>query len=189
MFIVWLPRVLFNRTKRTPLHGDCARAPGHSSSRSSNSNGVGDGIPERAQVRVVPRALHKLRLGTKAFAATARRARITRTTRSALAAFLSIFPPSCSPFKTFNPLFSVALAAMARLWHAFESFGGLSSGAKVGLAAGAVCALAAAQVLLRKPKREGHDLFSSEKPEAVRGEKRRSVEEERALAARAAAGR
>ena len=79
---------------------------------------------------------------------------------------------------------------MARLWHAFETLPGLSAGAKVGVAAGAVCALAAAQVLLRKPKREGHDLFSSEKPEAVRGEKRRSVEEERALAARtAAAGR
>ena len=77
---------------------------------------------------------------------------------------------------------------MSRFWHAFESYGGLSAGAKVGLASFAVCGLAAEQVLLRQPKREGHDLFSSEKPEAVRGEKRRSVDEERA-AARTAAGR
>ena len=77
--------------------------------------------------------------------------------------------------------------AAARWWASFEGFSGLSAGSKVGLAVAGLCGLAAAQVLSRKPKREGHDLFSSEKPAAVRREPSRSVEGERAKAAADAA--
>jgi len=78
------------------------------------------------------------------------------------------------------------MRAVSRGWAAFEGFAGLSSGAKVAAAVCAVCGLAAAQVLSRAPKREGHDLFSSEKPAAVRREAVRTVEGERAKAEAAA---
>ena len=77
--------------------------------------------------------------------------------------------------------------AAARMWASFEGAAGLSPGSKVGLAVACLCGLAAAQVLSRQPKREGHDLFSSEKPAAVRREPTRSVEGERAKAAADAA--
>ena len=70
--------------------------------------------------------------------------------------------------------------AVARAWAGFEGAGGLNNHVKVALIVGVVCALSAAQVLSRAPKKEGHDLFSSEKPAAVRGDKARSVEAERA---------
>ena len=79
--------------------------------------------------------------------------------------------------------------AVARAWAGFESAGGVNSNVKVALIVGAICALSAAQVLSRKPKKEGHDLFSSEKPAAVRGDKARSVEAERAKQEEAVARR
>ena len=70
--------------------------------------------------------------------------------------------------------------AVARAWAGFEGSGGLSSNKKVAIIVSAICLLSAAQVLSRKPKKDGHDLFSSEKPASVRGDKPRSVEAERA---------
>lgn len=71
------------------------------------------------------------------------------------------------------------MSAVRSAWRAFAAWG-VSDRLKVFLVAGSLMGLAAAQVLMRAPKKEGHDAFSSEKPLAVRGEQVRSLETERA---------
>jgi hypothetical protein len=59
-------------------------------------------------------------------------------------------------------------AFVATSWRRYLAWGAVGERVKVFAIVAVICGLAVTQVLSR-PKREGHDAFSSEKPAALRG--------------------